>query len=262
MNLLHLWESTGLTGACLSVTNPFWFGAGNFRSYTRGRQGVGLELERRFAGCLVAVALERGQVLLNTSYQGANCVPIDATCSARVLTIFPPFLQLEGVADGMHYSVLQHGVDRVARLPSRWVLRSLQLFVGHFAQRGPATAPEHAPCSLPHRRQWQTPPGQSGLPGPVTPTLRTSRSCSGTQKHLLGGRGLSKYRGSGHNQKSDGVFHERPLNKPRKISPKPAISREMPQRSRRPWLLSFRPNPGETLSVHPEGRFQARQGAR
>jgi len=46
-------------------------------------------------------------------------------------------VQLEGVADGMHDSVLEHRVDAVARPPSRWVLGSLQLFVGDFPELWP-----------------------------------------------------------------------------------------------------------------------------
>src|ERR1035441_3994184 len=41
------------------------------------------------------------------------------------LAILDQLIQLEGMADGVHDSVLQHRVDTVARLPSRWVLGSL-----------------------------------------------------------------------------------------------------------------------------------------
>src|SRR5260370_19417587 len=55
-----------------------------------------------------------------------------SSLSGAKLAILDQLIQLEGVADGMHDSVLQHRVDTIARLPSRWVLGSLQLFVGNF----------------------------------------------------------------------------------------------------------------------------------
>jgi hypothetical protein len=44
--------------------------------------------------------------------------------------------------------------------------------------------------------------------------------------------------------------------------PKPATSYEMPQRSRKPWLWSVSPKPGETDHVTPFGSCHARIGAR
>jgi len=50
---------------------------------------------------------------------------------ADKLAILDQLVPLEGVADGMHDSVLQHRVDAVARPPTRRILGTLQLFVGN-----------------------------------------------------------------------------------------------------------------------------------
>lgn len=57
-------------------------------------------------------------------------------------------------------------------------------------------------------------------------------------------------------------FHGRPPNKCLISSPKPENSRDIPQRSKRRWLLSFRPNPLDRRSVQSDGRFHATTGAR
>src|SRR5262249_44801480 len=64
------------------------------------------------------------------------------------------------------------------------------------------------------------------------------------------------------NQESDNGLHGRFPNRPRIISPKLEISEATPHRKSSPGLLSFKPNPDETLRVQPDGRFQATQGAR
>ena len=51
--------------------------------------------------------------------------------------------------------------------------------------------------------------------------------------------------------------HGRPPNKRLIVPPKPANSRESPQRKRSRWLLSFKPKPLEKRMVQFEGRFQA-----
>src|SRR5260370_29704699 len=56
--------------------------------------------------------------------------------------------------------------------------------------------------------------------------------------------------------------HWRPPKSRLAIEANPVISRETPQRIRNRWLLSFSPKPGEIRNVQPEGKFQARTGAR
>jgi hypothetical protein len=51
------------------------------------------------------------------------------------LATLDQLVQLEGVADGMHDSVLQHRVNAVSGPPSRWVLGSLQLFIVNIPER-------------------------------------------------------------------------------------------------------------------------------
>src|SRR5580700_6956569 len=58
------------------------------------------------------------------------------------------------------------------------------------------------------------------------------------------------------------VFHERPPKRRASVAPNPENSRETPQRSRKRWLLSLRPKPGERRRVQSEGKFQAMTGAR
>src|SRR5262249_2570885 len=58
-----------------------------------------------------------------------------------------------------------------------------------------------------------------------------------------------------------GKLHWRLPNIRATIDPNPVISRATPQRSKNLWLLSFKPKPGESRSVQPEGKFQATTGA-
>jgi hypothetical protein len=57
-------------------------------------------------------------------------------------------------------------------------IRDSPIFRRALPSAGPATARGHAPCNRPHRGPWKPPLGQTGFRGPVTPTLRTSRSWS------------------------------------------------------------------------------------
>ena len=57
-------------------------------------------------------------------------------------------------------------------------------------------------------------------------------------------------------------LHLRPRKTRLTIAPNPVISRATPQRRRNRWLVSFRPKPDEIRNVQPEGKFQARTGAR
>jgi len=56
--------------------------------------------------------------------------------------------------------------------------------------------------------------------------------------------------------------HRRPPNMRSTAAPKPENSRETPQRSKKRWLLSFKPKPVESRRVQSDGRFQAMTGAR
>ena len=69
-------------------------------------------------------------------------------------------------------------------------------------------------------------------------------------------------KGTANGECSGNGFHLRPPNSRLTIEPKPVISRETPQRIKNRWLLSFRPKPGETRNVQPDGKFQPRTGAR
>jgi len=69
-------------------------------------------------------------------------------------------------------------------------------------------------------------------------------------------------KGSTNSKGRDNGFHLRPPNSRLTIAANPVISRETPQRIKNRWLLSFKPNPGETRSVHPDGKFHAITGAK
>src|SRR5262249_42302746 len=71
-------------------------------------------------------------LLFETSWRCKFATRAEIEC----LAILDQLIQLEGVADRVHHSVLQHRVDTVARLPSRWVLGSLQSFVWNFLKGG------------------------------------------------------------------------------------------------------------------------------
>ena len=53
-----------------------------------------------------------------------------------------------------------------------------------------------------------------------------------------------------------------PSNRRPMAAPNPENSRETPQRNRKRWLLSFRPNPGDRRRVQFDGRFHPTTGAR